>query len=132
MRKLNLRAWTNDALVKNGMVYDYLDSPYYKSYGKAYALNDPTIPVTQSVEARDRIGVTIYEGDVLAHHLHSDIIGEVVYNEDRSQYELNTGEGIPLHQMLRHYSLEVVGNRFENPELIELINERLILRQSLL
>lgn len=132
MRKMNLRAWTNQAPVKNGMVYDYLNSPYYNSYGKAYPLNDQTIPVMESVGVRDQKGVTVYEGDILAHSLHSNIIGEVVYSNDRTQYELNTGEGIPLHQMLRHYSLAVVGNCFENPELVELINERQKIRQSLL
>ena len=87
---------------------------------------------------KDKNGKEIYEGDILLFHDfynrgfhayggewvedHEDLIGPVVFDscsfciDPRGQTVLD--DYIPLEQILGHINFEVIGNIYENPELI--------------
>jgi uncharacterized phage protein (TIGR01671 family) len=65
----------------------------------------------------DKNGKEIYEGDIVK-RLNTEYIYEVVYNEENAAYFLQNKDG---EGPLSYYRkvVEVIGNIFENPELIK-------------
>lgn len=83
--------------------------------------------VGQFTELFDRTGKNIFEGDILQCPSVLDILLEVRYNTLQGAFclvEHTHSEGAflgtcPLGEMLRHYpDMSVIGNRFDNPDLL--------------
>jgi len=70
--------------------------------------------VGQYTGLKDKHGVEIYEGDVDCHNW------VVFYDSESAGYKLRKNNRIrALHYSLRKYNNHIIGNIYENPELLE-------------
>lgn len=87
----------------------------------------------QSTGAKDKNGAEIFEGDIIEHRYNSPLSGElvvhrfqVVWDEIYSRFctigiGLRHGVDLSISACSRHF--EVIGNIYENPELLEEVAE---------
>jgi uncharacterized phage protein (TIGR01671 family) len=117
MREIKFRLW-NDA---QGFM-DEVDSIDLEAW------NDPderpsNIHLMQYTGLKDKNGVEIYEGDIVRiGTLEGEPLGAIEWDENYAQYEINDndrykfgGEYVEHH---RAQSFEVIGNIYEDPELL--------------
>lgn len=94
-------------------------------YGEIYVLPQMDIEVLQFTGLQDRNGKEIYEGDILKYNFPYDgrlkHISPVTYLETQASFGLKDiyGNEIPLYRITANNYFEVVGNIYENPELLE-------------
>jgi uncharacterized phage protein (TIGR01671 family) len=87
------------------------------------------VEIMQYTGLKDKNGVEVYEGDIIALEYNKDLIGEVFWhNKDMSFYQRNKkwGEGIMNYRDLfgLDSDYEVIGNIHSNPELLGDNNEQ--------
>lgn len=123
-------------LDKSEMVYGDLIHGVGRKAGRVYILPlkenlayikdcDPLdgIEVIPGTEAQftgltDKNGVEIYEGDVVEKCYGSSVkTGVVAWHQERAMFILQDGFNEPLYQLPLNM-IEVIGNVFENPELL--------------
>ncbi|WP_421434093.1 YopX family protein [Streptococcus suis] len=68
----------------------------------------------------DKNGKEIFEGDVV--NIFGEKLSQIYYSEGAFCVEVLNG-GTPLHVYLSEH-LEIIGNIYENPELVEGLNEK--------
>ena len=129
---LNFRAW--DKVSKCMCSVDYMnlyDGFYeYKFFGKDKSISgtadfsDKSLILMQSTGLKDKNGVEIYEGDIVKPLGFASWIGVVAYSKENAAYILDDhnndfrkGENIYLSEFAE--GLEIIGNIYENPELLE-------------
>jgi uncharacterized phage protein (TIGR01671 family) len=124
MRELKFRAWDGKYMVRvyglfpeRGSVttsrkINTEDGHY--SITKKYLISN--ISLMQFIEARDKNGTEIYEGDIVKifDHLGREEIKEVSY--DAPCFKL---VGYSNQVRTWHWSAEVIGNIYENPEMMK-------------
>lgn len=94
-------------------------------YGEIYILPQMDIEVLQFTGLQDRNGKEIYEGDILKYNFPYDgrlkHISPVTYLETQSSFGIKDiyGNEIPLYRITANNYFEVIGNIYENPELLE-------------
>ena len=94
------------------------DGQYYHMISKGFAVQyDPQHEpheVMQYTGQHDKTGVEIFEGDIFAGREgeHDGEVWEVAWEEDRDRAGWSITPGIAEEG-------EVIGNRYENPELLE-------------
>ncbi|QBX21593.1 hypothetical protein Javan583_0024 [Streptococcus phage Javan583] len=76
--------------------------------------------VMQSTGVLDKNGQEIFEGDVV--NIFDEKLSKIYYSEGAFCVEVLNG-GTPLHVYLSEH-LELIGNIYENPELVEGLNEK--------
>ena len=114
MREIKFRCWVSST--KNMVEWKELED-----HGDIYRLikQPSAYPLMQFTGLKDINGVEIYEGDITAYEFNGKIVtGEVLYKRD--QFIINApfgayGKGI----FGRASKPEVIGNIYENPELLE-------------
>ncbi|GAB6742116.1 TPA: hypothetical protein QC443_005893, partial [Bacillus cereus] len=119
MREIKFRVWSN-------FYNDWIESFCIKD-GRVHLGNVVHYPGNQVSDAilmqytglKDKNGKEIYEGDILGDDNYSNVDGAVVFNEEKGYYEIDKFNYEPLHESLKDYDFEVLGNIYENSELLE-------------
>lgn len=127
MRDIKFRAYVKEI----GAIYDVYE--LYSDGGVMvvnydFPLSNGDIELMQYTGLKDKNGVEIFEGDIVScEYLAPDeryvAIGEVVWcNSDSAQYKVNDNfdESDPLQEW--YSGCEVIGNIYENPELLKAPN----------
>lgn len=115
-KRLSTRKWVYGSLIqwKDGTMIIITEN---REDHSEFYVNPDT--VGQYTGLKDRNGKEVYEGDLLS----SDGIEcEVAYDEYRASFHLIIDKikgSTPLGDMMRSFGLQVIGNRWDNPELLE-------------
>ena len=94
-------------------------------YGEIYVSLQLNIVVLQFTGLQDKNGIEIYEGDILKYKFPYDRrkvhTSPVTYSETQASFGIKDiyGNEIPLYRITANNYFEVVGNIYENPELLE-------------
>lgn len=110
MRDIKFRAWVNHRM---GWTFNPMDSEFLSSGG---TFPEETI-FMQYTGLKDKNGKEIYEGDVSKYFNRS---GRIIYDNKRAAFCLFTKEDDVYVQLLNTVvvDVEIIGNIYENPELI--------------
>ena len=112
MREIKFRSWLK---FKGKMLYDF-DVLYN---GRVSETNKRIL--MQYTGLKDKNGKEIYEGDILksvAYAINQEVTGVVNYNSELAHYCLDTDNNKRI-VFLGLINTEVIGNIYENPELLE-------------
>ena len=120
IHKLTKKKWTNEELVfHNGAWYED-----WRAFEDGTPLNMTQCAVMQYTGLKDKYGVEIYEGDIVLNLEHNqETKGVVVFVRGGFRVALNIKGfkfNLPFNSFEENeYSLQVLGNIYENPELLE-------------
>jgi uncharacterized phage protein (TIGR01671 family) len=119
MREIKFRAWDNDMhewttafdMDNDGVVYPAV-TPYS---------NNPDIRIMEYTGLHDKNGKEIYEGDIVREVLWrqeqtDDVLGKVHWSDGNAGFWVS-GRSVLTEGYTQ--DLEVIGNIYENPELLE-------------
>ncbi|MEF7566396.1 YopX family protein [Bacillus infantis] len=118
MREIKFRAW----LTNKNMMYQFDDDSLGDHFNRlAYGYRE--FELMQYTGLKDKKGQEIYEGDILS-AFHGTQITAVTWNEKYGLYEIVlqvSGLSEPMEELLGNHLdvVEVIGNIYENPELLE-------------
>ena len=132
MREIKFRAWDK----KNNLWYGRLGKPFTIQDAMVADWSTPTeqLIFMQYTVLKDKNGVEIYEGDVIAYTNHTKTLGDV-YHRRVVEWHDEVAR-FSMHKIGKHTSdpkaneyslfkaekmqkLEIIGNIYENPELLE-------------
>lgn len=130
MREIKFRAWSKSngcfcsafSIHMSGKISDMIDAKIDKDSGLAISdahWGENDLEIMQFTGILDKNDVKIYEGDIVKVHSYSVTgLGKVWFN--KGSFVFNKFE-YPTSQVLHSFSeIEIVGNVFENPELLEM------------
>lgn len=125
MREIKFRAWDGKRMTKSGIMFNNsngcLTVPNSLSFNEGNLPTDLQYHLMQFTGLHDRNGAEIYEGDILKTH---DEIVKVYFNEAMAcfdiEYEGGDTEALvpPMGEWVEKHN-EIIGNIYENPELIK-------------
>ena len=116
------RAWDKETKTMNGM------AEIYRNRNQEIELHprDENIILMQSTGLCDKEGTEVFEGDILHHQIQTEYTFIVKYDKDKGRWY---GDGLSrtyridiAKRFLPHY-YKVIGNIYENQELLEVENE---------
>ena len=121
------RAW--DSWRKRMSVVDriYIDTEgvrLYDDFGE-YLRDFRDIELMQSTGLKDKNGKEVFEGDILAFETDDEVINvNVFWDEEHALFMFESkkyNEQEPLAELVENniYPFEIIGNIYENPELLE-------------
>ncbi len=114
MREIKFRAWDKIEKIMYLDVQDEYDficgSKIAESFGEL--LEDEDFIVMQFTGLKDKNGKEIFEGDIL---FDGTVKSFVIWKEEESMFGINNGK----YELGYYNNWEVIGNIYENPELLE-------------
>jgi len=123
--RFKFRIWNpNDKVMKYDITIEFMEcislslNEFFKNIYEAEG--DTTI--MQCTGLKDKTGKLIYEGDIAK--INNDLICEVVRNQEYCAFLLKVYKGSTGYDKFNFNSAfinekEIIGNKFENPELLE-------------
>ena len=125
MREIKFRAWDK----KDNLWFYFSLRPFFFDSdltgirfknvfnGKDIGANS----LSQSTGLKDKNGVDIYEGDIVTKHPEYYRNSEIIYDEWASSLRFKTDEDDGNLELTKYYcsKMEIIGNIYENPELIK-------------
>jgi uncharacterized phage protein (TIGR01671 family) len=117
MREIKFRAWKKDGRQKNGgtmLSHDELTD----DYGHVCVTSREDLHVMQYTGLKDKNGKEIYEGDVVRVKGMAHEIYQVVFSRASFVLEEVQGAYYVRISMQDEYQMEVIGNIYENPDLL--------------
>lgn len=118
-REIKFRAWVSDT--RTMVSWEEINSDFQRAHDTTLIdyINAPECHVMQYTGLKDRNGKEIYEGDIVEGRLH----GRCVVEYRSASFGIVGGQphGFRNNESLGYYpfNLEVIGNIWENPELLE-------------
>lgn len=120
MREIKFRA-----LYKSLNQMEYINDLYWFEENGVHSNNDYDYEIMQYTGLKDSTGKEIYEGDIITSNYHNDVYDYGF--ELTSLVEFRNGcFWLNVHNCELHYYNEfciVIGNIYENPELLEVKND---------
>ena len=124
MREHKYRAWGGEPA---RMVYFGLfESPWFPTAGSCETGPDDQTPIMEYTGLKDKNGKDVYEGDIVRigeDHWSPAFAGKakiVEYDTQRAFFEpFGDGDWSPVQDADEAYEFEVIGNMFENPDLLK-------------
>ena len=118
MREIKFRAWDNDEkeMLQVGQIYFNSGSfwtPTSAPQTRDYLVRDVTL--MQYTGLKDKNGKEVYEGDILLQS-GAEKPTQVIWDEETASF---TEFFLDYHADFEPYTAEVIGNIYENPELLE-------------
>lgn len=110
MREIKFKAWDKEFKQFSDMALNYkiADINYYTDY-----------EWMQYTGLKDKNGKEIYEGDILEFSGNVVALGIVKYNENFATFQACNGNSGWLFGNESGTSIEIIGNIYENPELVK-------------
>lgn len=127
IRNIKFRAWdeSEKAFLTYPCYFNHLNFQEFTCFDRLFSADEDQVTVQQSIELKDKDGKEIYEGDIVEFSYKEDdnivFKGRIEYFTDRASYGIATGNGFTTFDEHIDYMqlLKVVGNIFENPELVK-------------
>lgn len=126
LREIKFRAWDGEQMLENSSKFaiDISDGSFYDVVGDDYY----DFPVMQYTGLKDKNGKEIYEGDIIRTpdfmYDYDDWI--MVFSEEDASFQLQSKENSEYLESPTVYhipdDLEVIGNIYENSDLLETNN----------
>ena len=122
------RAWAEEGKVMYYDVYPFKDDTLLLSYDEIAFDEVPASDfiLMQSTGLKDKNGKEIFEGDVVKYEVgRNTVTEEVAYDKNFAGFGVRDADidiiftFLQLADVVDLISLEVVGNKYENPELLE-------------
>lgn len=108
MRTIKFRAWDNEMKI-------------IRDDWRTFGTENGLLEIMQFTGLHDKNGKEVYEGDILRTDAEKEYISAVAYEQAGFKVDSYSDKDVCEHleNIAPHHSAEVIGNIYENPELLD-------------